>query len=90
MVQVQITLYWSFTVCMCLPDIGNCDKTNDVRGELGRGGREGRGGVTSHTWLVLGTFIFTLKRKLPKIKFIFVHIGLEDIGVWTPFEYCPV
>ena len=27
---------------MCLPDIGNCDKTNDVRGELGMG--EGEGG----------------------------------------------
>ena len=26
---------------MCLPDIGNCDKTNDVRGELGMGEWEG-------------------------------------------------
>ena len=44
--QIEITLYWSFTVCLCLPDIGNCDKTNDVRGELRvrEGGGEGEGG----------------------------------------------
>ena len=38
-----------FTVCLCLPDIGNSDKTNDLRAELRMGdGGGGEGGYKSY------------------------------------------